>query len=434
MEPKVNLYFTEPDIVVLNNLIQDVKSDVRGKPLGDTTITPEMMEKYSDDEPVVLEHDKLSITRLEAYNDPNSPDFAPTVFTTWDSKDLPVWVNEYLVKPYARMAMRVVRHPTDVVFLTHIILYMTVNLGSAAWLFYRFTYIHGVLHLAYTGWNIGPFTLMMHNHIHNNGVLAKKWKWFDSVFPYVLEPLLGHTWDSYYYHHVKHHHVESNGPGDLSTTIRYQRDDVLHFLHYFARFLLFIWLELPLYFIRKGKTNLAVRAFIGEASSYVFIYMMTKLNPRASTFVFLLPFAVLRFALMVGNWGQHALVDEVDPSSDFRTSVTMIDVMSNRVCFNDGYHTAHHLNPLRHWRDQPLHFVKSKEAYRSGRALVFHDIDWFMMTVKLLSKDYLTLADHLVPMGDQIGMSRTELADMLRRKTRKFTEADIQAKFRRENI
>lgn len=54
---------------------------------------------------------------------------------------------------------------------------------------------------------------------------------------------------------------------------------------------------------------------------------MTRLNLKASTFVFLLPFALLRFALMVGNWGQHALVDEVDPNSDFRTSITMIDVM-----------------------------------------------------------------------------------------------------------
>ena len=58
---------------------------------------------------------------------------------------------------------------------------------------------------------------------------------------------------------------------------------------------------------------------------------MYRLNPRAATWVFLLPFAILRFALMVGNWGQHALVDEVDPNSDFRTSITMIDVMVSHL-------------------------------------------------------------------------------------------------------
>ena len=87
---------------------------------------------------------------------------------------------------------------------------------------------------------------------------------------------------------------------------------------------MFIWLELPLYFIRKGKPNLAFQVFVSEGSSYMFLYTMYKLNPKAATWVFLLPFAILRFALMVGNWGQHALVDETDPKFDFRTSITMI--------------------------------------------------------------------------------------------------------------
>lgn len=39
------------------------------------------------------------------------------------------------------------------------------------------------------------------------------------------------------------------------------------------------------------------------------------------------------------------------------------------------------------------------------------------------------LASCLVPMGEQIGMSQQELADMLRTKTRRFTEEEIQQKF-----
>lgn len=104
-------------------------------------------------------------------------------------------------------------------------------------------------------------------------------------------------------------------------------------------------------------------------------------------------------------------------------------IQSNRFCFNDGYHTAHHLNPRRHWREQPLHFLQSKEAYRNGRALVFHNIDYNMMTYKLMRKDYMYLADRLVPMGDQIHMTKQEIADMLRTKTRRFTEEDIREKF-----
>lgn len=102
---------------------------------------------------------------------------------------------------------------------------------------------------------------------------------------------------------------------------------------------------------------------------------------------------------------------------------------SNRFCFNDGYHTAHHLNPRRHWRDQPIHFLQQKNAYRNGRALVFHKIDYLMLTIKLLQKDYSYLASCLVPIGNQIGMTQQEIADMLRTKTRRFTEEDIACKF-----
>ena len=212
MEPTINPYFTQPDIVVLENLIQDVRGEIRGQngTKGEKP-APEQIESNAGDKIGECDHDKQSIATLQAYNDPASERFAPTILTTWDDKDIPPFINEYICKPYARIAMRTVRHPTDVVFLTHIIQYLTINLGSAIWLYYNFSYMHGVIHTAYTAWCIGSFTLLMHNHIHNNGVLAKKWVWLDMTFPYILEPLMGHTWDSYYYHHVKHHHVESNG-------------------------------------------------------------------------------------------------------------------------------------------------------------------------------------------------------------------------------
>ena len=52
-----------------------------------------------------------------------------------------------------------------------------------------------------------------------------------------------------------------------------------------------------------------------------------------------------------------------------------------------------------------------------------------MMTYRILRKDYLYLADCLVPIGSQVHMTRQELADMLRTKTRRFSEAEIQEKF-----
>lgn len=104
---------------------------------------------------------------------------------------------------------------------------------------------------------------------------------------------------------------------------------------------------------------------------------------------------------------------------------------SNRFCFNDGYHTSHHLNPRRHWRDHPISFLKAKNKYSAEGALVFQNIDYLMMTYHLIRKNYDHLATCLIPIGDQIGKSPEELAALLRTKTRRFTEEDIQRKYRK---
>ncbi|KAF2433692.1 hypothetical protein EJ08DRAFT_37493 [Tothia fuscella] len=374
--------------------------------------------------------DRSTIEALEALNNPESEGFEPTVFFFWDLPNLPPALQSLLV-PYIKFAQTIVRNPTDVVMFTHLLLYFTTSVPSAIYLFRHFTWTHGILHWLMQSWYVGTYTLMRHQHIHMGGVLAKTFpiNVFDSIFPYVTDPLLGHTWNSYYYHHVKHHHVEANGPDDLSSTLRYQRDDLLNFLHYVGRFLILIWAELPLYFLSKNQPSKAFRAAFWEWSNLALIVYIATLNFRPALFVLVLPFLVIRCGLMVGNWGQHALVDEIEPDSDFRSSITLIDVASNRFCFNDGYHTSHHLNPRRHWRDHPVSFIKQKERYADEHALVFRNIDYIMITIRLLRKEYEYLARCLVPIGEQIDMTLEDKAEMLRRKTRKFSEEEIKEKF-----
>lgn len=61
---------------------------------------------------------------------------------------------------------------------------------------------------------------------------------------------------------------------------------------------------------------------------------------------------------------------------------------------------------------------------------MFTNIDYIFLTIKLLQKDYLSLAKCLVPIGeDQMAMTEQEIADMLRTKTKKFTDEDIRQKF-----
>ena len=300
MSTSMNPLLLQSDQVVLHNLLRDIQVN----------------EKSTDQD------DQSTLRALDELHDET------TVFTNWDLKDLPSGqgLRARLLCSYISWAQSIVRNPVDVVFLTHILLYLSTSVPSAVFLYSHFTWIHAVMHLILQLSYCGSFTLMLHNHIHNNGLLKKEYAWFDHTWPYVLEPLMGHTWDSYYYHHVKHHHVEGNGPEDLSSTIRYQRDEVTEFLKYVGRFIAFCWIELPLYFIKKGKPRLAFKSFISEITAMLFIYVLARINFYPTLFVLILPFFLMRTGLMVGNYGQHALVDDVDPASDFRSSITLIDV------------------------------------------------------------------------------------------------------------
>ncbi|KAJ5094816.1 hypothetical protein N7456_010677 [Penicillium angulare] len=409
--------YTDPqltlqDRLVIGNLVDSLPTDAK-------TTSDSPSQKISDED--------LS-QKLYDMNDASHSTFDPTVFQLWDvaelKEKLPAPVIRYVLQPYMKWAQGIVRFPTDVVMLTHLILYFTTIVPSAIYLYYDFSWWRGVLHWAMQLFYCGAFTLMKHQHIHMNGVLAPQYWVFDNLFPYLLDPMLGHTWNSYFYHHIKHHHVEGNGAEDLSTTMFYDRDSVFDFACYVGRFIFFIWLELPLYFWKKGQTKYACRAAFWELSDYLAIYLLyTYVNARATLFVFILPLTVMRCGLMVGNWGQHAFVDQSDPESDYLSSITLIDVPSNRFSFNDGYHTSHHLNPRRHWRDHPAAFIKQRSRYAEEKALVFRNVDYIFITVNLLRKNYLHLAKCLLPIGDQVSMTLEQRADMLRSRTRRFSRS-----------
>lgn len=61
--------------------------------------------------------------------------------------------------------------------------------------------------------------------------------------------------------------------------------------------------------------------------------------------------------------------------------------------------------------------------------MTFQKVDFIKLTYLLLRKEYSYIAECLVPMGEQIGMTNDELAGMLRRKTKKFSERSIRQKF-----
>ena len=315
MEAFTNTHLTYADTILLRNLAKDIDARV-----------------HSDDWEREGPDDRAAMKVLTGISDQYCGEFQASPFSGWDERDLNTRFRAVVVQPYVTWAEGVVRQRADVVFLTHVGFYCATLIPSAIYLYYRFSWLHAACHWLLEIYCAGPFTLLLHNHIHNNGILATEYAWFDHTFPYFLGPLLGHTPNSYYYHHVRHHHVEGNGPGDLSSTIRYQRDEVFDFLAYLGRFLVLVWIELPLYFLRRRKYALAFKSLVSETSSMAAIFWMAKHDFHPTLFVFLVPLVQMRIGMMVGNWGQHALVDEIEPKSNFRSSITLIDSHVSLPC------------------------------------------------------------------------------------------------------
>ena len=165
---------TELDRIVLTDLLQGVRQKSNTESRNSEKVGASGSQAKDASSTVDGQVDtEDAIAALKALNTQKDSAFQPTIFTAWDSKDLSPAINKHVVQPYSRFAQGVVRHPTDVVFLTHLLLYSSTILPSAIYLLWpgHFTWSHSILHTVFTMWCAGPFTLMLHNHIHNNGMM-----------------------------------------------------------------------------------------------------------------------------------------------------------------------------------------------------------------------------------------------------------------------
>lgn len=317
---------------------------------------------------------------------------------------------------FQRWASRFIRDERDAPFvrLMLIIAATVVPHGVALFLPGVFNPFSAVLHGALVLFFVGPYILMLHNTSHRR-LFKTRYRWLDPVIPWVLGPFFGETPETYYAHHIGMHHPENNLQTDLSTTLPYRRDSFVHFLRYFGRFFFLGLVELGLYLRRNGRTKLMRRMLVGELSFYILMAVLLWIEWRATLVVFVGPFVFARFAMMAGNWGQHAFVDASDPNNPYLNSITCINTVYNRRCFNDGYHIGHHVKPNRHWTEMPKDFLNNRHQYMAHRALVFEGIDFFMVWLFLMLKRYDWLAKHHVTLSAE-GPSPQEVIQTMRQR------------------
>jgi fatty acid desaturase len=263
------------------------------------------------------------------------------------------------------------------------------------------------------------FILILHN-ISHRPLFRKKYRALNYFVVWILGPLFGEAPETYFVHHIGMHHVEGNLESDLSSTMQYDRDSFKGWFRYFLRFFFGTIIDMSLYMKRTSRRKLLLRFVVGELSFYIFIVFLCAINFGVTFFVFILPFILCRFAMIAGNWAQHAFIDPLRPDDPFTNSITLINCRYNRRCFNDGYHIGHHLKPRLHWTEMPKDFETNKESYRKRDAIVFEGIDFIVVWGLLMIKRYDILAKHFVDLRSY-PRSHTEVVEFLKSRTKKMS-------------
>jgi fatty acid desaturase len=262
---------------------------------------------------------------------------------------------------------------------------------------------------------LGPFVLMLHNTSHRK-LFRRPWGFMNQYVPWVLGPFFGESPEAYFTHHVGMHHPENNLDDDISSTLPYRRDRLTDFTRYFLHFFFAGFFELTMYFVKKKRRSLLVRTLVGELSFYFAVIALLFVDWRATVAVFVVPLVVTRFAMMAGNWGQHAFIDQASPENCYRNSITCINSGYNRRCFNDGYHIGHHLKATRHWTEMPGEFRLNLATYALEGAIVFEGLDFFVVWLYLMLGRYDWLARQFVDLSE-VRRTPEEIVALLRSRT-----------------
>lgn len=316
---------------------------------------------------------------------------------------------------YARWSARLLNDPRDVTFVA---LMMECSLacavGAAIWLSdLPLLYVAPLYWAGLLFWVLDRFTLMLHCSSHRQ-LFRKEHRVLNHVIPWALGPWFGQTPNTYFAHHMGMHHREENLADDLSSTMRFRRNRLDHWLRYYGRFLFVGLFELAHYFWRKKQYKLFARVVVGEGVYWSLLGVLAWLKPAETFVVWLGPLLLIRTLMMMGNWAQHAFVCAERPDDPYRASITCINTRYNRRCFNDGYHVLHHVQPRCHWTQHPVEFQKNLAEYARHDSIVFDGIDFFQVWLFLMLGRWSALARHFVRLPGAPARSDAEVIALLR--------------------
>lgn len=339
----------------------------------------------------------------------------------------PTYVEKGNTSSLEQFLLKFVNDKRDLPFIYLSLKISAIFIPFALFLFFAEN-IHWTVYIAYLALNLfvflGPYVLMLHNTCHRK-LFKKEYAYLNKYIHWFLGMFFGQTPETYFHHHIAMHHAENNLMEDISSTMKFKRDSLRAFTRYLMSFYFFGVIHLSFYFNKKRRKLFASKVLAGEISYIVLMVLLAWFNFTATLVVFLLPLVFTRFAMMAGNWAQHAFIDAENPDDIYKNSITCINTAYNKQCFNDGYHIGHHLRPALHWTEMPTNFLQNIEKYKSNDVVVFTGLDYFQIWFLLMTKNYKFLSRRFVSLSGKYS-SQEEIISFLKSRTQTVIITDPQ--------
>lgn len=192
--------------------------------------------------------------------------------------------------------------------------------------------------------------IIKHNHIHCRTFASHYW---NRTFESVLGFCTGQSTAAIIPVHNERHHAQYHTEQDFvrSSLVNFQKNwlnlvvfpfAVVRLVHRAKTSDLARW--------KKEKPRLYRRVQRERAALFVFIAVLLLLNWRATLIYFGVPWVFAQWAIVTINLLQH---QDCDHGSIFDHSRNITGTFINWLFLNNGFHTAHHLRPAKHWSRLP---------------------------------------------------------------------------------
>ena len=190
--------------------------------------------------------------------------------------------------------------------------------------------------------------IINHNHVHTPTCRQAA---FNALFGVLLTLAKGHTSAGVILAHNYNHHVYNGKPDDwIRPALAGNGPGIVRLIRFIINAVVSMMRG------KRGQADIVLSDAIvrqmrrERIALFLFIAVLMLIDPRTFLIFVLVPWVVGVLLLIGVNLLQH---DECDPDSAYNHSRNFTSRFGNWLCFNNGYHTAHHMDPGQHWSQLP---------------------------------------------------------------------------------